>query len=148
MSELILTPITFRVACAFIDAHHRHHTAPRGYLFGIGLSKSRELVGVATVGRPSARLLQDGFTAEVTRLCVLDNQPNACSKLYAACWRAARALGYTRLVTYILESESGTSIKAAGWQLIGATRGGSWSRESRQRLDVLTEPKQRYEVSV
>ena len=90
--------------------------------------------GVATVGRPIARYLQDGWTLEVTRVAT-DGCPNACSALYAAAWRATRALGYRRLVTYTLESEPGTSLTAAGWRCLGETSGGSWSRADRPRLD-------------
>lgn len=133
--SLTLQPITYRAACAFIKEHHRHHKPPQGWLFGAALSDGVKVVGVAMVGRPVARLRQDGFTAEVTRLCVLEGYPNACSMLYAACWRAARALGYVRLGTYILSSETGTSLKAAGWREIGATKGGSWDRPSRARRD-------------
>lgn len=93
------------------------------------------VVGVAVVGRPVARMLQDGYTAEVTRLCT-DGTPHVASKLYAACWRAARALGYRRLITYILDSEPGTSLVAAGWRLVGAAGGGSWDRKDRPRVDT------------
>lgn len=91
-------------------------------------------MGVAVVGRPVARMLQDGFTAEVTRLCT-DGTRNACSMLYSACWRAAKALGYRKMITYILNTEPGTSLKAAGWKVIGERGGGSWSVPSRPRVD-------------
>jgi len=78
------------------------------------------------VGRPVARHRDDGFTAEVTRLCT-DGTKNACSKLYAAAWRAARAMGYRQIGTYILESEEGTSLKTAGWKVLHKTQGGAWA---------------------
>lgn len=134
--RLELTPITLREACAFVDAHHRHHKPPRGCRFVVGASRAGRVVGVAIVGRPVARGLQDGFTAEVTRLCVLDGERNACSLLYGACWRAARAIGYQRLVTYTLPSEGGESLRGAGWRLIGEAGGGSWSRIGRPRVDT------------
>jgi hypothetical protein len=81
-------------------------------------------------------MFQDGFTAEVTRLCVLDQQKNAASMLYAACWRAARALGFRRLITYTLATESGVSLKAAGWVVLGQAGGGTWSRQGRPRVDT------------
>lgn len=134
--KLNLQPISLKEACRFVADHHRHHKAPVGGLFAVAVNDGEEVVGVAIIGRPVARMLQDGWTAEVTRLCVLDGHPNACSKLYAACWRAARALGYRRLLTYILKSEPGTSLKAAGWKCLGNAGGGSWDRPSRPRVDT------------
>jgi hypothetical protein len=145
--EMRVKPITFRDARAFICRLHRHHEPPKGCKFCIGIvNENDELVAVATVGRPVARMLQDGYTAEVTRLCT-DGTKNAASMLYAACWRAARSMGYKRLITYILESEPGISVRAAGWREIGTAGGGSWSRPSRPRTDKHpTERKRRFEV--
>ncbi len=133
-----VSPITLKEARRFVDLHHRHHRAPQGGLFAIGLSEGEEVIGVAIVGRPVARMLQNGYTAEVTRLCVLEGNKNACSKLYAACWRAARAMGYRKLITYILLSEDGVSLKAAGFQTKeGEVRGGgTWNRTVRPRVDT------------
>lgn len=116
MLELI--PMTLREANAFVEQHHRHHKPVVGHKFSIGVSDGEKVVGVAIVGRPVGRFLDDGWTLEVTRLCT-DGTHNACSMLYAAAWRAARAMGYRRVVTYILESETGASLKAAGWKCIG-----------------------------
>lgn len=135
MPALELVPMTRDEAGAFIVQHHRHHGRPAGHCFAIGAARDGRVVGVAMVGRPVARALQDGWTAEVTRLCVLDEQRNACSFLYGACWRAARAIGYRRLITYTLPSEGGASLRAAGWTLIGEAGGGSWSRRERPRVD-------------
>ncbi len=99
-------PMTLREARAFVATHHRHHRPPQGGLFAIGAAAAGDVVAVAIVGRPVARGLADDFTAEVTRLCSTGIR-NACSLLYAACWRAARALGYHRLVTYTLPEEGG-----------------------------------------
>lgn len=129
-----IVPIFQREAFEFIQKNHRHHKKPVGSIFQIGLSDGEKLIGVAVVGRPVARRLQDGQTAEVTRLCT-DGSKNACSMLYAACWRASKALGYRKLITYILIDEPGTSLKAAGWKLIGERGGGSWSVPSRPRTD-------------
>lgn len=107
-------PVTRDEALAFIARHHRHAGRPVGYRFAIGVQAGDRLVGVATAGRPVARMLDDRLTVEVTRVCT-DGTPNACSMLYAACWRAARALGYRRAVTYTLASEPGTCLRAAGW---------------------------------
>ena len=119
----------------FVDRHHRHHRAPLSGLFAVAAAEGDEVIGVAIVGRPVARHEQDGWTAEVTRLCVLEGHRNACSMLYGACWRAARALGWRRLITYTLKSEPGTSLRAAGWRVIGEVKGRSWSVPSRPRID-------------
>jgi len=114
---LELVPLTQRQARAFVAEHHRHATPPRGDVFRVGLEQAGELVGVAIAGRPVARILDDGRTLEVTRLCLRPGVPNGCSRLYAACCRAGAALGYRRIVTYTLESEPGSSVRAAGFQL-------------------------------
>lgn len=131
---LELQPISFEEASEFIRRHHRHHLPPVGWKYGIAVNDGDKVVGVVTVGRPVARMLDNGWTLEVTRCCT-DGTPNACSMLYAAAWRAARALGYRRLITYTLASEAGISVKAAGWRVIGKTDGGSWDRPSRRRID-------------
>jgi len=132
---LMLQPITLSEAFIFVEHWHRHLKAPQGGLFAVGCSMNNEVVGVAIVGRPVARMLDNGWTAEVTRLCVKEDHPHVCSLLYAACWRACRALGYKRLITYILHREKGTSLVAAGWKLIGEAGGGTWNREDRPRVD-------------
>lgn len=132
MLELI--PMTLTEAKIFVKKNHRHHNAPVGGFFAIGVSNGDKIVGVAIVGRPVARMADNGWTAEVTRLCT-DSTPHVASKLYQACWRAARAIGYKKLITYILNSEPGISLKAAGWKCIGECGGGSWSRNERPRVD-------------
>lgn len=140
-----ITPIEFDEAVAFVREHHRHHKPPQGHKFSIAAACDGRVVGVAIVGRPVARMLQDGWTLEVIRLAT-DGTPNACSALYAAAWRAARSMGYRKLVTYILNTEPGTSLKAAGWRVVGEAGGGSWSRERRPRVDKHpTQLKIRYE---
>lgn len=132
---LRIVPINWRDACQFIEHHHRHHNPPQGWKFGIGVNNdSGNLVGIIVVGRPVARLLDDGKTLEATRCCT-DGTKNACSKLYAAAWRAARAMGYSRLITYTLATEIGTSLMASGWINKGEAGGKSWSRPSRKRID-------------
>jgi hypothetical protein len=107
-----------------------------------------KIVGVAVVGRPVARMSQNGLTLEVTRLCT-DGTKNACSMLYSACWRATKALGYRKLITYILDNEPGTSLKASGWKLIGERGGGSWSVPSRPRTDKHPlQPKQLFQIEI
>jgi len=129
-----LVPIKQKDAKAFVKAHHRHHKPPVGSIFQIACAVEDKIVGVIIAGRPVARMLDDGWTVEVTRCCT-NGYKNACSMLYAAAWRAARALGYKKAITYILESETGTSVKAAGWKCIGKCGGGKWNRKNRPRLD-------------
>jgi hypothetical protein len=134
--SLHLVPVTFADACGFIAMWHRHHVPPQGMKFTVGAADDAGvLVGVAIAGRPVARHLDDGATLEVTRVAT-DGTPHACSMLYAACWRAARALGYRRLVTYTQAGETGVSLRAAGWRIIAArpSRSG-WDRPSRPRRD-------------
>jgi hypothetical protein len=121
-------------ANAFVAEHHRHHRPVVGHLFSLGAAMAEKIVGVAIVRRPVARMRDDGETAEVTRLCT-DGTKDACSFLYGASARAAFALGFKRIGTYILATEPGTSLTAAGWRLIGEAGGGSWSRSSRPRVD-------------
>jgi hypothetical protein len=144
--SLELTPLTRAEAFAFVRAHHRHHRAPVSALFQVGAALDGEVVGVAIVGRPMARLACDGYTAEVVRVCTTGER-NVCSFLYGASWRAARALGYRRLITYTLPEEGGTSLRAAGWRCIGEAGGGSWSRAGRPRVDTHpTQTKLRWET--
>ena len=131
---LQIVPIGFREACAFVRLHHRHHPPPQSHKFSIALSNGESIVGVAMVGRPVARRLDNGFTLEVTRLCT-DGTRNACSKLYGASWRIAREMGYRQVITYILDTETGTSLKAAGWICLGRAGGLSWNVPSRPRVD-------------
>jgi hypothetical protein len=121
-------------ANAFVREHHRHHKPVVFHLFSIGAAHDGKIVGVSIVGRPVARMRDDSETAEITRLCT-DGTRNACSFLYGASARAAFALGFKRIGTYILASEPGTSLTAAGWSLIGERGGGSWSRSNRPRVD-------------
>lgn len=144
--SLHLQPIDFAEACAFVAQYHRHHRPPVGHKFSVAVNDGEKVVGVAIVGRPVARGLQDGYTAEVTRLAT-DGTRNACSILYAAAWRAARALGYRRLVTYTLPQEGGASLRAAGWRVVGEVDGRSWSCPSRPRVDKHpTQDKLRWEA--
>ena len=140
--------VPFADAAKFVSEHHRHHTQPVGHLFSIGAFRGGNLVGVVIVGRPVARRRDDGLTAEVTRLCVLDAEPNACSFLYGKAARAALAMGFKRIGTYTLKSEPGTSLKAAGWTMISESPGKSWSVPSRPRTDKHpTEPKLLWEIT-
>lgn len=134
--------VSLRDANEFVEAVHRHHKPVVGHLFSLGAVLGDTLVGVVIVGRPVSRMRDDGVTAEVTRLCT-DGTRNACSFLYGAAARAAFALGFTRIGTYILASEPGTSLKAADWQEVRRTSGGSWSRTNRPRTDKAPSPRRR-----
>lgn len=142
---LHLVPVRFRDACDFVTGHHRHHLPPVGCKFCIGVADDdRVLIGVAIVGRPVARFLDDGFTLEVTRTAVADNARNANSMLYGAAWRATKALGYSKLITYTQAGESGASLRAAGWRVIAERPARSgWTTPSRPRLATGTENIQR-----
>lgn len=128
---LTIVPLTFREASTFVDQHHRHHGAPRGSKFCIGVADDGgELRGVAMVGRPIARHFDDGWTAEVNRTCT-DGCRNANSALYGACWRVAKAMGYRRLITYTQAGESGSSLRAVGWHVVGERPArGSWAEST------------------
>lgn len=134
-SRLMIIPCELTEANLFVARHHRHHLPAVGHKFSLAVIGADETIrGVAIVGRPVSRMLDDGFTLEVTRLAT-DGTANACSALYGAARRAAFALGYKRIGTYILSTEPGTSLKAAGWKCLGTAGGGSWSCKSRPRID-------------
>lgn len=132
--RLELVPLSLAEAKAFVARVHRHHKPPTGGKFAIGAALAGEIVGVAMVGRPVAREYDDGWTVEVNRVAT-DGARNACSMLYGAAWRAAKAMGYRRCITYTLAEESGASLRAAGWKIVGEVRGRSWSCPSRPRVD-------------
>lgn len=131
MSSLDVHPLTLREANAFVESFHRHNKPVQGARFAIGARWDGLLIGVAIVGQPVARNLQDGRTAEVLRMCTdgevrrrADSQGKehtvpVCSTLYARCWQAWRAMGGTRLITYTLKSEPGSSLAGAGWRVVG-----------------------------
>lgn len=138
-------PLTLAEANALIAQLHRHHKPVVGHRFTIGAEAAGRLVGAAVVGRPVARKTEQYRVAEVTRL-VTDGTRNACSLLYGATARAAEAMGYDRIQTFILEGEPGTSLKAAGWVFEGYTEGGDWNRPGRggRRTDQPMGRKQRW----
>ena len=132
---LDIVPVTLAEANAFVEQNHRHHKPVTGHKFSIGCADGDRIIGVAIVGRPVSRYLDDGWTLEVTRLCT-DGTKNACSMLYAAAWRATRAIGYKRLITYTLITEPGTSLKAAGRKCIGEAGGLRWTGKRRPAVDL------------
>ena len=144
---LSLAPIDFADAAEFVGLHHRHHNPPVGWKFGIAAMEGNVLRGVVMVGRPLARHTDDGMTLEVLRCCT-DGVKNGCSFLYAAAWRAARAMGYRRIITFTLPEEGGASLRATGWRELYKTKGGSWDRPGRPRIDKApTLPKTLWEMT-
>ncbi len=146
-----LEPIEFGVAKEFIREHHRHLRPPRGWKFGMAAFNGDEMVGVMSAGRPVSPVLQAKGCLEINRVCVKDNDPSAlgkdaCSLLYGYACREGFQRGYRRVITYTLMSESGASLRAAGFVPVAITSGGSWNRKKRPREDnAPTEPKIRWE---
>ena len=145
---LEMVPITRKEAKFFVDQHHRHLKSPPNSVFhlAVGCVKRQEVVGVALVGRPINPVHQDNFTLEVNR-CATDGTRNACSKLYASAWRVAREMGYRKVITYNREGESGVSLRAAGYKVVGqVTRANRW--HNRPTVDTTPfQPKLRWEIS-
>ena len=151
---LSAVPMDLREANEFVVNFHRHNRPVPGARFSVGASDGTELWGVAIVGRPVARALQQqgGGVAEVVRCCVRDGSPKGtCSFLYAACWRAWRAMGGDRLITYTLQSESGASLRGAGWRVVAqlpASDPKKWqSRPGREWQPVVGQAKIRWEMA-
>ena len=140
-----LVPVSLKDANAFVAEHHRHHKPITGHKFSLGCMQDGRLVGVAIVGRPVSRYLDDGMTLEVNRLCTT-GEKNVCSFLYGAAARAARALGYGKIITYTLDTEPGTSLRAAGWFCAGPAGGVRWTGQRRPAADLCPpQRKLRYE---
>ncbi|MBR0311167.1 MAG: hypothetical protein IJQ98_02115 [Oscillospiraceae bacterium] len=129
---LTLVPLPLKEANAFVAAHHRHHKPVAGHKFSLGCVKDGQLVGVAIVGRPVSRYLDDGMTLEVNRLCST-GEKNVCSFLYGAAARAAWTLGYRKIITYTLDSEPGTTLRAAGWSCAGLAGGKEWTGQRKPK---------------
>lgn len=147
MNKLQIVPIKLKEANEFVLTHHRHRGKVAGHICSLAVSLGDQIVGVAIVGRPVSRNLDDGFTAEVTRCCT-DGTKNAVSMLYGAAWRACRALGYRKLITYTLQEEQGASLRASNWRIVGQVKGRSWHTPSRPRIDKQPlQDKIRWEIS-
>lgn len=132
---MTIVPINLKEANLFVANFHRHHNPVPGHKFSIAVAdEDGEIHGVAIVGRPISRMSDDGWTLEVNRCCT-DGVRNGCSMLYRAAWKAAIAMGYRRLITYTLQEEGGSSLRGAGFKLIGDRGGGAWSRKNRPRID-------------
>ena len=144
LKKLEAVPLELAQANTYVDSLHRHHQAVHRDKFRVGCAIDGHLVGVVQVGRPVSRMIDDGKTVEVVRLCS-DGIKDVCSFLYAKAARIAKEMGYKKIITYILDTESGVSLKAAGWQMEKVTDGGAWTRPSRPRNTTApTIPKIRY----
>lgn len=146
--RLYITPLELAEANALVGAHHRHHKPAVGHRFSLGVMTDTGLVvGAAVCGRPVARLISDRDALEVVR-CVTDGTPNACSALYGAAARVAKAQGYLKIQTYVLEEETAVSLRAAGWVYDGASPGGQWVHTDGRprRTDQPNTPKGRWAV--
>ena len=131
-----LVHVELKVANDFVKQHHRHHKPVIGHRFSIGCWANNKLCGVAIVGRPVARAINHNTTLEVVRLCT-DGTKNACSFLYAASAKAGIFLGYSRIGTYILAAEPGTTLVASAWTKGHVVRGRDWNTPARagRRID-------------
>lgn len=138
-----IIPISLKEANAFVTAHHRHHKAVAGCKFCIAIQHNEELVGVAICGRPVSRHLDNGFNLEITRLCTT-GEKNACSMLYGACVRIAKNMGYRKVITYILSSENGASLKASNFVCEGEAGGEIWTGKRKRDNGVPKEKKTRW----
>ncbi len=133
--SLRLVPMTMVDAKRFVGTFHRHNRPPLGGIFSVGLCNNDTVIGCAIVGRPVARALDDGYTLEVTRTCVSEDAPKgSVSMLYGACRRAAAALGYNKIITNTLQTESGSSLRGAGWEQTAFLKArGGWTCPTRTR---------------
>lgn len=138
-----IRPITFHEASDFINQFHRHHRATVGHKFSIGVFDGDKMVGVAVCGRPVSRHLDDGLTCEINRLCT-DGTRNACSMLYGACCRIAKEMGYSQIITYILESENGASLKASNFVCEGKAGGTHWTGKRNKGQPIPAEMKTKW----
>lgn len=138
-----IRPISLKTAQEFVDRYHRHHKAPVGHKFSIGLFQGEQMIGCAICGRPVSRYLDDTRTCEITRLCTI-GEKNACSMLYGACGRIAKAMGYQRIITYTLASESGISLRASGFACEGIAGGEIWTGQRKRDNGVPKEKKLRW----
>lgn len=128
MKKLEIKPITFKTASSYIEQYHRHNSKTVGCKFVVGCFEGERMCGVAVCGRPISRFYDDGLTIEINRVCT-DGTPNACSMLYGASCRIAKAMGYKKAITYTLITENGASLKASNFICEGEAGGVEWTGE-------------------
>jgi hypothetical protein len=131
---LRIVPVRHAAANDFVRRIHRHNKPTLGAIFCVGVA-DEELRGVAIVGRPIARVWDDGMTLEVLRVAT-DGARNACSMLYGACRRVGKELGYARILTYTLPEEGGASLRAAGFKFDGDAGGSASAWHNREGRSV------------
>lgn len=142
-----IVPITFRFAKQYVKDHHRHNPNVIGCKFTIGCQDGDRLVGVAICGRPVSRYLDDGETLEINRVCT-DGTKNACSMLYGACCKIAKAMGYKKVITYTLQSENGASVKASNFICDGEAGGTHWTGKRDRGQQIPNEMKVRWHKEI
>lgn len=145
-----IVPISLKAANEIVLLNHRHNKPVQGHKWSIGCQHQESIVAVCICGRPISRMLDDGRTIEVLRLCVVDGAPkNVCSFLYRAAWRVWSAMGGERLITFTLQEESGSSLRGAGFKLVNSFEGQTWDRNKRPRQtqEVQLKSKHRWEIS-
>lgn len=144
-----IIPLDLKTANEFVTKHHRHNRKVTGHKFSIGLEKDGQLIGVAIAGRPVARLLDNGKTIEITRVCVKPQQKNACSKLLARMKQLCQLMGYQKIITYTLQKESQSSLKAIRARIVANVKPSKWDSPSRPAIHqpVYDEPKYRWELN-
>lgn len=137
ITRLEAVPITLQEASAYVDKHHRHNAGPKFHKYSICLCTPNEAepVGVAVASIPKSRHQMDSETLEINRCCTDARYDNVCSSLYARVIRIGREMGYRRFLTYTLPGESGSSLKAVGFQIDGivAPSSNGWNVSSRPR---------------
>lgn len=144
---LSIRPIHIKDAKEYVRQYHRHNIPPVGGKFAISCYDGDRLCGVAICGRPTARYSDNGTTLEIYRNCT-DGTKNACSKLYGACIRVARGMGYKKIITYTLESENGASLRASNFTFVGVSGGIAWTGKRKRDYYVSPEEmKNKWEVS-
>lgn len=144
--KLIVRPITLAQAKQFVFDHHRHSDPPQGGKWAIACMRGGELVGVAIAGRPVSRVLQRRGYLEIIRVCVIEGVEGGCSMLYQRVRRIGQLMGYERFVSYNLSTESGASLKAAGFEAVAKVRGRQWGTTARPRRDRVVEDRMRWEA--
>lgn len=158
VDDFYLMPITLRMANDFVACHHRHtgRTTSNGGRFAIGFAYNGVLFGCSIVGNPLSCTLMDGMTAEVLRLCVIEDScpKGTCSQLYGASWRAWKAMGGRRMITYTLETEDGASLRGAGWRIVAKTKPSDWlhkknqDKSKRTHSEVMNLIKNRWQIEI
>lgn len=86
MSREGITPLSIEEAQVFLEAHGRHYKADGVPVFAIGYADH----GAAIIGH------RNGEAVLIHIYC--DGVSEGYTMLYGAAWRAAKALGYKRMV--------------------------------------------------